>query len=406
MRIFSLLTAALVALALYGFVLEREAILRFAGATEQVVGAEMDDAPGRDPAAVSVVTVLSRAAPVDGAVIVRGRTEAARQVDVAAETTGKIVSSPLRKGATVDEGQLLCALDPGTREVQLSEARARLAEAEAARPQARAQIASAEAALAEALINQNASTTLSGSGFASQSRVAQSDAAVESARAAIASAESGLESAEATIEAARAGVAAAEDELERLEITAPFAGILESDTAELGTLMQPGSLCATVIQLDPMKLVGFVPETQVDRVSVGAPAAARLSSGRDVTGEVTFLSRAADPDTRTFRVEIEVANEDLALRDGQTAEIFVEAEGDAAHLLPQSALTLDDDGALGVRIVEDGTRSAFVPVRILRDTADGVYLSGLPDEAEVIVVGQEYVSDGVAVAPTRREEQG
>ena len=161
-------------------------------------------------------------------------------------------------------------------------------------------------------------------------------------------------------------MASAENELEKLEIHAPFAGILESDTAELGSLLQPGSLCGTIIQLDTIKLVGFVPETLVDRVEVGAAAGARLSSGREVVGEVTFISRSADPTTRTFRVDVEVPNTDLSIRDGQTAEIGIQADGEVAHLLPQSALTLDNQGQLGVRTVEDG-RAGFAPVSVLRD---------------------------------------
>jgi len=120
-------------------------------------------------------------------------------------------------------------------------------------------------------------------------------ASVEAAQAAIQSAQSG-------ILAAEAAVTRAEEELTRLQIHAPFAGLLESDSAELGSLMHPGTPCATIIQLDPIKLVGFVPEAQIDRVTVGATAGARLASGREVTGDVSFLSRSADPQTRTFRV--------------------------------------------------------------------------------------------------------
>jgi multidrug efflux system membrane fusion protein len=102
-------------------------------------------------------------------------------------------------------------------------------------------------------------------------------------------------------------------------------------------------------------------------------------------------------------VEIEVANPDLSIRDGQTAEILIAAAGVKAHLLPQSALTLNDNGTLGVRTVENGDTAGFAPVTILRDTAEGVWLTGLPDTAQVIVIGQDYVIEGVPVAPTLQE---
>ena len=121
-------------------------------------------------------------------------------------------------------------------------------------------------------------------------------------------------------------------------------------------------------------------------------------------GRVTFLSRSADPQTRTFRVDIDVPNADLNIRDGQTAEIMIASDGANAHLLPQSALTLDDDGRLGVRLVATGSVAQFVPVQLIRDTVKGVWVTGLDDQVDVIVVGQEYVTDGVAVVPTWQEE--
>jgi membrane fusion protein, multidrug efflux system len=64
--------------------------------------------------------------------------------------------------------------------------------------------------------------------------------------------------------------------------------------------------------------------------------------------------------------------------------------------LPQSVLTLDDDGVLGVRTVEDGT-VAFHTVNIVSDTREGVWVTGLPAVSDVITVGQENVTAGQAV---------
>ncbi|MBF9029922.1 efflux RND transporter periplasmic adaptor subunit, partial [Rhodobacterales bacterium HKCCE3408] len=259
-----------------------------------------------------------------------------------------------------------------------------------------------EAALAAAQIDANAADRLSESGFASETRAASAAASLRAAEAAIRSAQAGVESAESGIQSAAASVDRAEEDIARLTIMAPFDGLLESDTAELGSLMQPGAPCATIIQLDPMKLVGFVPESEVERVRVGAMAGARLATGTEVRGEVTFLSRSADPDTRTFRVEVTVDNSDLAIRDGQTADILVETSGTPAHLLPSSALTLNDDGTLGIRAAVDGM-ARFMEVRLLRDTTQGVLVAGLPEQTDVIVVGQEFVSEGTPVRVAYQE---
>lgn len=413
MRIFSIITAILVTLALYLIVFEREALLKFAASdaeptevAEDVIETEAPAAQDQEEArVVSIVAMRSTAQPIDNAILLRGRTEAARQVDVRAETAGLVRSEPLRKGAYVEAGQLLCEIAPGTREIVLSEAEARLPEAKARLPEAEGRVLEAQARLKEAQINDNAAKQLSADGFASDIRVAGTQATVQSTLAAVETALAGVESARAGILAAEATIAAAKTELDHLQITAPFAGLLETDTAELGSLMQLGGLCGTIIQLNPIKLVAFVPETEVAKVEVGARAGGRTTSQQTVEGRVTFLSRSSDPETRTFRVEITVPNDDFSLRDGQTAEIIIGAEGQTAHLVPASALTLNDEGALGVQLATEDNKAAFTEITILRDTTDGMWVTGLPQEAAIIVVGQEYVTDGVEIKATFAESK-
>ncbi|MEJ6402362.1 efflux RND transporter periplasmic adaptor subunit [Yoonia sp. 2307UL14-13] len=415
MKIIPVISAVVVLAALYFAVLERDRLMEFAGVTTTDAADPETDAAAEETLAeeneapaqgVGVVAIRSVAQTIDSAVILRGRTEAARQVTVAAETSGLVISEPLRKGATVEAGQEMCRLDPGTREASLAEARARLTEAEGRVPEAQAAVAEANARVREAEINLNAASRLSQDGFASETTLVSAQAAMDGAQAGVQRANSGIKSAEAGIEAAQAAVAAAEREIERLTIEAPFAGLLETDTAELGSLMQPGTPCATIIQLDPIKLVGFVPEIDVHKVSVGAVAGARLTNGDEVQGTVTFLSRSADETTRTFQVEVTVANADMAISDGQTAEIVIASDGRTAHLIAQSSLTLDDDGVLGVRTIDANNTAAFMPVTLLRDTAEGVWVTDLPDEVDIITVGQEFVTDGVRVAPTFAEAKG
>jgi len=421
MRIVPLITAAVVTGSLYMLVFDREYLLAFASGDTAPAALDTANtgktAPPLETSVaekeamahpdgerhVSVLVQHSVAQVINNAILARGQTEAARQVNVRSETSGLIISEPLRRGTYVTASQTLCKLDPGTRIAASKEAGARLDEAKSRLPEAKARLSEARARLAEAQINDRAAAQLSQQGFASDTRVAATASGVESAKASVSAAQTGVQSATFGIRAAESAVEGAATELGRLTIKAPFSGLLESDTAELGALLQPGASCAIVIQLDPIKLVGFLAETDVDKVTVGAIAAARLASGRETTGRVTFLSRSADPQTRTFRVEVTVKNIDLGIRDGQTAELQIQTEGRRAHLLPASSLTLNDDGALGLRIVTPESRAKFVPVTLLRDTVDGVWLTGLPDAANVIVVGQEFVIDGVAVDVTYKE---
>lgn len=371
MRPVPILTAVLVGLFLYLFVMERDFLRALTGAEAAVAEAEADTEAATAPEArvVAVVAQRSRARPVDSGLVLRGRTEASRRVDVRAEITGRVVSEPIRRGAEVAAGDVLCQLDPGTRPARLAEAEARLLEAEA---------------------NERASAQLAERGFGAETTAIARRAALQ---------------------AAQAMVEQASREIESLEIRAPFDGLLEDDTAELGDLLQPGAVCASLIANDPIKLVGFVTEDAVERVAVGAPAGARLVTGQEVRGRVTFVARAADPATRTFRVEAEAPNPNAAIRDGISAEILIGLPGAEAHRVPLSALTLDDDGRLGVRTAladedGDGARAAFVPVSIIRDEPGGVWISGLPDEADVIVVGQDFVTEGQPIRVTLREEAG
>ncbi len=387
MRIASILTALIVAAGLYAFVIERDAVLAIARSQLNIepdttqTGNQYADGPSanaqnrpespgegqspflgepEDNTAVRVVAIESTARPVESGVVVRGQTEALRHVDIRSQASGLVLTEPFRKGSFVKKGQVLCVLDPGSKFADLQEAEARLE---------------------EATVNEMTASKLAEEGFATLNRR-------NSAKAA-------LESAEAALERARVAIS-------RLQMIAPFDGLLESDAAETGSLLQPGSLCATVVQLDPIKIVGYLSDFEVDRIETGSNATARFTSGRVVSGEVTYISRSGDHDTRTFRIEVEVTNTDLSIRDGSAVEVFIASANEFAHLVPQSAMTLNDAGQIGLRTVMDG-KARFNPIKILKDTPDGAWVKGLPDHATVIVVGHEYVIDGTPVDVSFRE---
>ena len=420
MKIVSIITAIVVIFVLYALVFEREAFNKVADGTDikrvveerleeksldLKIDLEEDSAQQTDKNAelVSVVVYSSNSQNLGSAVILRGETEAARFVQVRAETFGQVISDPLRKGSFVQKDDILCRLDEGTRKAALADSLARLEEAKALIPQTEAKLGEANSRLEEAKINFNAASKLSEGGYASDTRVASVQAAMRSAEAGVATAAAGFDSTRARIQSAEAGVATARKEIERLTIIAPFEGALESDTAEIGSLLQPGDLCGTIIQLNPIKLVGFLPETELFRVKLGANVRAQLTSGQEIEGNVTFLSRSADSKTRTFRVEVNVPNDGLEIRDGQTVELAIGSDGKKAHLLPQSALTLNDDGLLGVRFVDDKNITRFAAVKLEQDSKEGVWVSGLDDAVDIIIIGQEFVKEGVKVSATFKD---
>lgn len=351
MRVMSVLTALGVGLGVFLW-------LALAQAPEENAEAPERTAAAPTPA-VEVVATRSTARPFQDSLRLSGVAEAARRVSIKAQTEGLVISTPKRKGARIDAGELLCEIESGGREAELRRAEARLAQAAA---------------------DARASGTLAQRGFSAETTVAE-DAA--------------------DLAAAEAEVAEMRLDIARTRIVAPFAGRLESDSAENGSLLAVGDVCAELIDLDPIKLVGYAPETAVAGLSEGAEVRARLIDGQEVSATLRFIARSANAETRTFRIEAVADNADERIRDGATVALSIAQESVVAHRLPHSALTLSDAGALGVRLVEraaDGSEQArFASVEVLRDGSDGVWVAGLPTEADVILVGQDFVTDGAPV---------
>ena len=181
------------------------------------------------------------------------------------------------------------------------------------------------------------------------------------------------------------------------KIVAPFSGYLETLRVEEGDFLNTGSVCAALIDPDPMLVVADIAEKDIAQVQLGSKASAKLISGRYISGEVTFIASSADKNTRTFRVEISVDNKDRTIRDGVSAEIYIKGKEEAAHIISPAILSLNDQGKLGVRTVTADNRVEFKEINILEDTNSGMWVSGLGEEARIITLGQEYVFQGQTV---------
>ncbi len=181
------------------------------------------------------------------------------------------------------------------------------------------------------------------------------------------------------------------------KIVAPFSGYLETLRVEEGDFLNTGSVCAALIDPDPMLVVADIAEKNIAQVQLGSKATAKLISGRYISGEVTFIASSADKNTRTFRVEISVDNKDRTIRDGVSAEIYIKGKEEPAHKISPAILSLNDQGKLGVRTVTADNKVEFKEINILEDTNSGMWVSGLGQEARIITLGQEYVFQGQTV---------
>ena len=181
------------------------------------------------------------------------------------------------------------------------------------------------------------------------------------------------------------------------KVNAPFDGYLETFSVKEGDYLNTGAICATIIDPDPMRLIGEVSEKEINFVKVGSKANAELISGRKVEGIVSFVSTSANKGTRTFRVEIDVKNSDRSIRDGVSAQIEIEGDTILAHKISPSILMLGEAGELGIRTVNKDNKVEFNQIEILEDSIDGIWIAGLPKNTRIITVGQEYVFQGQTV---------
>ena len=181
------------------------------------------------------------------------------------------------------------------------------------------------------------------------------------------------------------------------KVKAPFDGYLETFSVKEGDYLNTGAVCATIIDPDPMRLIGEVSEKEINFVKVGAKAEAELISGKKVEGVVSFVSTSANKGTRTFRVEIDVKNSDRSIRDGVSAQIAIEGDTILAHKISPSILMLGEAGELGIRTVNEDDQVEFKKIDILEDSMEGIWITGLPKNTRIITIGQEYVFQGQTV---------
>lgn len=309
-----------------------------------------DQAEG--PFAVRVHTQTASIRPDE--ITVRGHTEASRSVVIRAEIQGVIDGIRVNKGDRVTAGQVIATLELGDRPSQLAEV---------------------EALVAQRQLEFNIASSLAAQGQQAMTRVVAAQTALESASSAL---------------------ARVETEIEKTEIRAPFDGIIEDRPIQIGDFINPGSPAATLVDEDPFLVVGQVSETDIDRIILGGPGTATLLDGREISGVVHFIAMVADSQTRTFRVELEVANPDRNLRAGATADFSVPVGVMAAHLVSPAVLVLDDEGNLGVKVVNLGVVQQ-IAVKVLASDDNGIWLEGLPETATIITVGQQFVSAGQVV---------
>lgn len=296
------------------------------------------------------------------AIRVSGKTEADKRATLASRVNGVILQLPVKQGDRVKQGDLVMMLDAEEKTAALDTAKAVLAQRKA------------EWEAAQKLVVAGTRTKLQ----------------ADSAWSAYATALSLIQAAEA--------------ELSRNQVKAPFDGLVDKVSVEIGSSVLQGAEIATILNLDPILGKGEISERDLRYIKIGDEAEVKLVNGEVVMGKLRYISRDATSQTRTFPVEIAIPNADGAIPAGMTAEITVRAKPVDAVMLPRSVVTLNENGDLGIRAVDASSKVVFYPIDLVDDTQNGLVLGGIPADAKIIIRGQDLVKDGDEVKAQLADE--
>lgn len=305
---------------------------------------------------MTVAVEQSQQQPIEQLLVLQGEITPFHTVIVRAETAGQIASIHTDRGTDVSQGQLLLSIDPGEREARLRQQ---------------------EAELARARRDHEAVQSLSAGGLAAQLQ---------------------LDTAAATLRAAEASLDSIRRDLDRTSVYAPVDGILERQRVERGEWVPVGEELFHIVVNDPLKAVVDIPQHRIGQVQRGNPARVRpVGVAQEIEGQISYIARVANPVTRTFRVEVDIMNPDLALPAGTSAQVIIPTAITEAHRVSPALLGLDDEGNVGLKTVDDNNQVQFHPVTVVRSDSQGLWVTGLPPQAQIITAGAAFVRAGEQV---------
>ncbi|MBX5460928.1 MAG: efflux RND transporter periplasmic adaptor subunit [Steroidobacteraceae bacterium] len=317
-------------------------------------------ARGVSPDAVAVITDVARRERLTSELNALGTARANEAVEVTSKTSNIVTAVHFRDGQRVRAGQVLVELDS-------AQARADLAEAEAARADSASQVKRSKELLATRVLS-----------------------------------EAQFEQLEATLKANEARVASARARLEDTVIRAPFTGRVGLRRVSVGSLVSPGTVITTLDDISVIKVDFAVPENFLAGLREGlkVTATAAAFAGREFTGTVTGVDSRVDPVSRSVIVRAVVPNPDGALKPGMFLNVRLARDARDALLIPEGALVPEQNRQF-VFVVEDG-RAVRREVHIGRREPGRVEIvAGLEPGERVVVEGTQKVRDGSAVREAR-----
>jgi multidrug efflux system membrane fusion protein len=290
-----------------------------------------------------------------------GRTEPDRIATLRSEVKALVKEVYVQEGERVIKGQKIISLEK-------SDVLSRLQSAKATLKQREVELTGAQ--------------SLKEQGFQSQTALAQ---------------------ATANLEMAKADVVSFELAVFKSQIIAPFDGIINERFVEVGDFLKEGDDIAILVDLDPLVITANVTEVNVQALKTQQQATGRMVSGEVLQGKIRYISSISELGTNTFKIEVEVPNPNYTQMAGMSTELALPLETTWAMRISPAVMSLDEQGNLGVKTVVD-EHVKFVPIDIVKSDSQGVWLSGMGQQADVIILGHGFVRDGDKVEVVRADE--
>ncbi|MEY8248266.1 MAG: efflux RND transporter periplasmic adaptor subunit [Bermanella sp.] len=309
----------------------------------------------------SVQVTRFHAQTVTPELVIHGQTAPNRRVDLSSELTGRVIRIHRREGDFVEKGQLIMEIDPQDKPHRLL---------------------MAQAQLKQRTLEHKANQNLIKKGLQNETRLAHSDA---------------------LLAAAKAQVKLLQVQLAATKVRAPFAGVLEDRKVEVGTFLKSGNGIISLLDFDPFIIKGYAAEKDLLRLKTGTQARGRTLDGQEHLGVIRYIASQASAASRTFAIELQIDNPSGRHSDGATADLIVPMAATAAIFISPALLGLDEHGTIGAKYVDRHQQVVFAPVVMVKAESKGVWVAGLPNPVDLIVVGQSFVSPGERVHPVFSE---
>ena len=337
-----------------------------------------------------VQTMQPRQSPARTVTLLPGDVEAIEETTIYPRTTGYVQRWLVDLGTPVEAGQLLAEISTPEIDAQLEQARATLAESEAALERA---IASAN--LADVMLRRSQSLTRQDAAPQQQLDEAEGTAAVAKANVRVA---------EATIKANKAAVQRTTELQSFSKIVAPFRGTITARHIDVGQLVTPGNSAGQALfriaRTDVVRVFLNVPQMYAFSVRKDLPAEILVREKPDASfvGKVVHTAAAIDPLTRTLLTEVQIRNPDNALLTGSYVQVQLHVQRDNPPLLiPASALMFNADGTK-VAVVDAAQKVRMRTVSVEGDFgADVGIAKGLDPADQVVVNPGDRMTDGLSV---------